>query len=78
MIKIIFTLFLILLAGCSASDFVYYFNGVPVYPEFEWVEPPVFQNNLKSCGQQLNCSVDLFFLDTIKSLQRTYHNDIIC
>jgi hypothetical protein len=63
--KIIFTLLLILLAGCSVSDFIYYFNGVSVYPEFEWIEPPIFQNNLKSCGQQLNCSVDLKWLGEV-------------
>ena len=59
--KTVFTLLIVIMTGCTSADLKYYFNGVPVYPEFEWVEPLIFQENLRRCRQQATCSVDQIF-----------------
>ena len=41
--KTVFALLTVVLTGCTASDLEYYINDVPIYPEFEWVEPLIFQ-----------------------------------
>jgi len=66
--KTIFALLIAGLTGCT-SDFVYYLNGTEVYPdfelnsgpEFEWVEPLLFQHNLRICRTQPTCSVEQIF-----------------
>ena len=59
--KTVFALLTVVLTGCTASDLVYYINDVPIYPEFEWVEPLIFQDNLNTCRRQPTCSVDQIF-----------------
>ena len=59
--KTIFALLIVVLVGCTNSELVYYFNGTEVYPEFEWVEPMIFQDNLRTCRVQPTCSVDQLF-----------------
>jgi hypothetical protein len=59
--KTVFALLTVALTGCSTSDLVYYINDVPIYPEFEWVEPLIFQDNLNTCRHQPTCSVDQLF-----------------
>ena len=59
--KTVFALLTVALIGCSTSDLIYYINDVPIYPEFEWVEPWVFQQNLEDCRRQPTCSADQIF-----------------
>jgi len=59
--KTVLALLIVVLAGCTTSEIVYYLNGTPVYPEFEWVEPLIFQDNLNTCRHQPTCSVDQLF-----------------
>ena len=51
----------LLITGCNANELSYYINDVRVYPEFEWVEPLVFQQNLEDCRRQTTCSADQIF-----------------
>ena len=51
----------LLITGCNANELSYYLNDVPIYPEFEWVEPWVFQQNLEDCRRQPTCSADQIF-----------------
>jgi len=50
---------ILLLSGCSGVK--YYFNSVPIYPEFEWVNPIIFQDNLNRCRHNVTCSVNDIF-----------------
>ena len=59
--KTVFALLIVVLSGCTTSELVYHLNGTPVYPEFEWVEPLIFQDNLNTCRHQATCSVDQLF-----------------
>ena len=59
--KTVFALLIVALTGCTASDLVYYLNDVPIYPEFEWVEPLIFEQNFEDCRRQPTCSVDQIF-----------------
>jgi hypothetical protein len=59
--KTVFALLIVALTGCNANELSYYINDVPVYPEFEWVEPFEFQNKLRVCRSQDTCSADQLF-----------------
>ena len=47
-------LIMLALQACTTADF---YSG----PEFEWVEPQIFQQNLEVCRRQVYCNAaDLF------------------
>jgi hypothetical protein len=51
-----YLLMAVLLVSCSSAG-EYYLDQ----PEFEWVEPLIFQDNLLRCRSQDTCSVDELF-----------------
>jgi hypothetical protein len=59
--KTVFALLIVALTGCNANELSYYINDVPIYPEFEWVEPLIFEQNFEDCRRQPTCSVDQIF-----------------
>ena len=53
----------VLLVGCSNSYTGTAFDGNLIFdgPEFEWVNPPVFQSNLRICRTLEYCRAETLF-----------------
>ncbi len=47
----------VLLVGCTQSELLY----TVLEPEFEWVEPLIFQHNLQICRSQDVCRAEDLF-----------------
>ena len=54
---------MLFLAGCNFSeDYWYTLGDYDLYgPQFEWVEPVIFQQNLERCRTQTYCTADKLF-----------------
>ena len=58
-----YVIFMLFLAGCNFSeDYWYTLGDYDLYgPQFEWVEPVIFQQNLERCRTQTYCTADKLF-----------------